>query len=493
MSDTDLPDDIGAEIVEPDAAALIETFRAIGYNLPSAVADIIDNSISAHAGNVWINFNWAASHSSVIIRDDGNGMTKDELVEALRPGTNNPLSDRNSTDLGRFGLGLKTASFSQCRRLTVISKNKTAQDINYRAWDLNYVEKKKKWQIIKYLSDPRLPDILNDQQSGTIVSWELLDRIVFDQDKQIITQKKFWEAVREVEQHLSMVFHRFIEKKKLIIWLNGLALGSWNPFMTDEPATQSFPAESYDKGRILITGFVLPHVTKINAEKWNTAAGSYGWTAQQGFYIYRKDRILLAGDWLGLFKKDEHTRLARIMVEIDSDLDFSWQIDIRKSRAIPPKMFQDVLKRYGAEVRKHAIDVFRHRGKQKQRKTGRSNFEFAWITYEENGREYFKINRNHPLVRILFDTSETVNSEVERLLRLLEVTLPVPAIVLNESQHNDKPSDAGIPVSDNEIFTLMKAAYKKLIADGISRQKAIEELFFIDPFSNYPHLVEQLK
>ncbi|WP_214072638.1 ATP-binding protein [Mucilaginibacter sp. dw_454] len=491
MSDTELPDGIGAEIVAPKPAALIETFRAIGYNLPSAIADIIDNSISADSKNVWVNFNWAADNSSVMVRDDGNGMTKDELVEALRPGTDNPLSDRDSGDLGRFGLGLKTASFSQCRRLTVISKSKITQEVNYRAWDLNYVEKHDQWQIIKYLSDPGLLEILSPYAGGTIIHWQLLDRIVYDQNKQVITQKKFWESVREVEQHLSMVFHRFIEKGKLTLLLNGNTVAAWNPFLTTEQATQSFPTETYDNGRISLTGFVLPHVSKIDTEKWNEAAGSMGWTAQQGFYIYRKDRILLAGDWLGLFKKDDFTRLARIMVEIDSSLDFSWQLDIRKSRAIPPKMFQDILKRYGAEIRKLAIDVYRHRGKQKQRKINHSHFEFVWVTVEEGGREYFRINRKHPSYRIVKEQLGAEAKDFVKFARLLEMTLPVPAIVFNENQYADQPVPA-LSAGDALVLDMMRSVYKRLLKDGLTPEKAVEELYFIEPFSNYPHLVEQL-
>ncbi|HWZ15430.1 MAG TPA: ATP-binding protein [Mucilaginibacter sp.] len=491
MSDKLLPADVGAEIVAPRPAALIETFRAIGYSLPSAIADIIDNSISADAKTVQVNFNWAESNSSVTIIDDGKGMNEKELIEALRPGTTNPLADRNANDLGRFGLGLKTASFSQCRRLTVISKSRDSGEITYRAWDLDYVEQNDQWQIIRYLSDPHLPELLDDFASGTIISWEIMDRVIYDQNKQLISGKKFWEAVREVEKHLSMVFHRFIEQRKLMVFLNGNKLNPWNPFLTGEPATQSFPTETYDNGKISLTGFVLPHASKIDTDKWNEAAGSMGWTAQQGFYIYRKDRILLAGDWLGLFKKDDFTRLARIMVEIDSSLDFSWQIDIRKSRAVPPKMFQDILKRYGAEIRKLAIDVYRHRGKQKQRKKDHSHFEFAWVTVEEGGREYFRINRKHPSFRIVKEQLGKESREFEKLITLLEMTLPLPSIVFNESQYADQPAPA-LNADSDLMLDMMKSVYKRLLKDGLTHAKAVEELFFIEPFSNYPHLVEQL-
>ncbi|OQP61903.1 hypothetical protein A3860_29855 [Niastella vici] len=480
------------ETVEPRPASLIETFRAIGYNLASALADIVDNSISAECKYVHINFFWKKEDTYITILDDGKGMSEEELVEALRPGTHNPLGDRKSEDLGRFGLGLKTASFSQCRVLSIISKNAGNPKVHLRAWHLDYVEHYNIWEIIEYISMPELKDLLKNKSKGTLVVWENLDRIIYDQNGHLITQRKFLEAVREIEHHLSMVFHRFLESGKIKLFINEQPVSAWDPFLRKERATQSFPTETFMQGKICITGYVLPHPSKTTAEVWNAAAGTEGWNASQGFYIYRKDRMLLAGDWLGLLKKQEFTRLARIMIDIDAELDFAWQLDIRKSRAIPPKMFQDDLKRYALEITKSAIDVYKHRGKQKQRKAGRSHFEFAWMTVEENGREYYRVNRNHPLVRSMAEKMGTKKSDLEKLLKLLEITLPVPAIVLSESQHADKPAESGTPSNDSEVAELMKATYKQLLQDKHTRSKALEELYFIDPFSNYPHLIESL-
>jgi len=492
MSNEIIGDELTAEEIEPRPAALIETLRAIGYSLASAVADIIDNSISAGARNVWVDFNWKEKDSNVSFLDDGGGMSLPEIKEALRPGSQGPMMARGEKDLGRFGLGLKTASFSQGRRLTVISKAKGSSIIEHRGWDLDLVERKKAWFTNHYLSDPEILAPLSSMANGTIILWQLLDRMVLDQNDQVISHRKFLELIREVEGHLSMVFHRFIEKNKLTIWLNQTPIKAWNPFFPDLTGNQSFPCEGYNQGQVSLTGYVLPHATKMSAEKWKEAGGIRGWTAQQGFYIYRKDRILLAGDWLGLFRKDEHTKLARIMVEIDSSLDFSWQIDIRKSRAIPPKMFQDKLKRYGEEVRSRAIEVFRHRGKQRQRNAGQSSYELGWIAYEQDNREYFKVNRKHPLVRLLLDNPVLIKADIEKMLKMLEMTLPIPAIVLSESQRGDSPSSGGLPVRDDEVLAMMKLSYQKIKSDGLSHENALNELLFIEPFSNYPHLIEQL-
>jgi hypothetical protein len=482
----------GAETVEPYPASLIESFRAIGYTLSSALADIIDNSISAGSRNVWVTFQWKRKDSCILIHDDGCGMTKDQLVEALRPGTHNPLADRRPDDLGRFGLGLKTASFSQCRIMTVLTKTSDKPEINVRAWNLDYVEAYKIWQILDYLSNEEFRTLLKDQNSGAIVIWEHLDKIVFDQDGHIISESKFFETIREVEQHLGMVFHRFIETGRLKLKINGQAVVPWDPFLKSEKAAQSFPAEYFAGRKVKVIGYVLPHASKIDAETASRGAGINGWNAQQGFYIYRKDRLLVAGDWLQMFPKKEYMRLARIMIEIDASLDFSWQLDIRKSRAIPPKMLRTELKQYASEIIKLATEVFSHRGRQKLRKADRPEFEFAWVTYEKDGREYYRINRSHPLVRTVLEQGKSSKKEIEQLLKLLEITLPIPAIVLNESRYSDQAGEEKPPVKDTDVLEMMKTVYHRLLNEGYSKKRAREELFYIDPFSDFPHLVESL-
>jgi len=184
--------------------------------------------------------------------------------------------------------------------------------------------------------------------------------------------------------------------------------------------------------------------------------------------------------------------LARIMIEIDTGLDFSWQLDIRKSRAIPPKMLRAELKQYANEVIKIATEVFSHRGKLKLRKSGRTEFEFAWITYQEEDREYYRINRKHPLVRAVLDHAKSSKKEIEQLLKLLEITLPIPAIVLNESKYSDQGGEKKMPAKDDEVLEMMKLIYNRLLNEGYTRKKAREELLYIDPFIDYPHLAESL-
>jgi Histidine kinase-, DNA gyrase B-, and HSP90-like ATPase len=321
----------------PEASSMIETFRAIGYSIEAAVADIIDNSISVDAKNVWVNFEWKGSQTWLAIKDDGYGMNNDGLIQAMRPGSRNPLADRSTKDLGRFGLGLKTASFSQCRKLSVISRKENEEPV-FWTWDLDFVNQTGRWDLLNYLPDQEKFEVeITELKSGTIVIWNDIDRVVKNfQPDDYNALDKFLKIMEQVKKHLAMVFHRYIETGKIKIYFQDRIVEAWNPFLTGETATQGFPSEPLHNGKASIKGFVLPHKSKITGEVFKDAEGPKGWNEQQGFYIYRNERLLLAGDWLGMFRKEEHYKLARIQIDLPNNLDAEWQIDIKKSVARPP-------------------------------------------------------------------------------------------------------------------------------------------------------------
>ncbi len=193
----------------PEAASMIETFRAIGYNLETAVADILDNSITAGAKNIYIERIWDGGKTIITIKDDGLGMNSEDIVEAMRPGAQNPLDSRGINDLGRFGLGMKTASFSQCRKLTVISK-KAGYHSAYWTWDLDYVAVTHKWELIRWAPD-KFITALDEQASGTLIIWTDLDRVIPPSTSadDIVAKQKFSDAWARVKSHIAMTFHRF--------------------------------------------------------------------------------------------------------------------------------------------------------------------------------------------------------------------------------------------------------------------------------------------
>ena len=475
---------------EPEASSMIETFRAIGYNIETAIADIIDNSISANAKNIWISFDWKGAETCLSIKDDGVGMNNEELIQAMRPGSKNPLEDRSAKDLGRFGLGLKTASFSQARKLTVISKK-----INYKTvfwtWDLDYVNLTGKWNLIDLMPDGFSTNDLDDLQCGTLVIWNEIDRVVkhFKQNDNNALDK-FLIIMEQVKKHLAMVFHRFIEKSKIKIFFQGNEVKPWNPFLNDEQATQSFPEEPIHNGRVILKGYVLPHKSKINEEKYKEAEGTKGWNEHQGFYIYRNERLLLAGDWLGMFRKEEHYKLTRIQIDLPNSLDDDWQIDIKKSVARPPLLFRDQIKNYALKVRGQAVEVYRHKGKTIQRLPGQQ-FVPLWIDHKRADKWYYKINREHPLLeKIKLQSKSEPDKAIEMLLRFIEETIPTKSIFIKESE---EPEAQGKPFEGKDqdvIRNTMQMMFDNLVKSGKKPEEAKSIIINIEPFNLFTHFIE---
>lgn len=200
------------ELLEPNPASIIESLRSIGYTMETAIADLIDNSITANAKTINIDSPFEGANTKIFILDDGDGMSEEKLVEAMRLGSSSASQKRSPRDLGRFGLGLKTATFSQCKRLTVVTKHKG--NIAARCWDLDRIIKTNKWCLLKYAEDEYLKR-LQDMKSGTLIVWEKLDRIISEKDSK--AENNFNNKKNILRRHLSLTFHRFIENGKLTI------------------------------------------------------------------------------------------------------------------------------------------------------------------------------------------------------------------------------------------------------------------------------------
>lgn len=476
----------------PEASSMIETFRAIGYNIESAIADIIDNSVSALAKNIWINFEWKGAGTWLSIKDDGIGMNEEELIQAMRPGSRNPLDDRSVKDLGRFGLGLKTASFSQCRKLSVISKRENSKPV-FWTWDLDFVKQSGKWELIKYLPQGNFENEINSVKSGTVVVWNDLDRLVKDLQKE--DEKaldKFLEIMKQVKKHLAMVFHRFIENGRIKIFFQDRQVDAWNPFLLNKSATQGFPEEPLYNGNVIVKGYVLPHKSKISEDEFKEAEGPKGWNEQQGFYIYRNERLLVAGDWLGMFRKEEHYKLARIEINLPNNLDSEWQIDIKKSVARPPIGLRDQLKAYAGKVRSQAVEVYRHKGKNVKPYSGQK-FVPLWIDHKRGDKWFYKINREHPLIeKIRREAEDKPDKAIELLLRFIEETIPVKSIYIREAE---EPEAQGRPfegIKHDDIWTLMKNIFDSLIKQGKTKEQAKGVIVNLDPFNHYPEYIANL-
>lgn len=477
----------------PEASSMIETFRAIGYSIEAAVADIIDNSISATAKNIWINFEWKGSETWLSVKDDGHGMDNEELIQAMKPGSRNPLDDRTSKDLGRFGLGLKTASFSQCRKLSVISIKEQTEPV-FWTWDLDFVNETRAWNLIKYLPDAeKFNEEIRTVKSGTVVIWNDIDRLVknlkMDDDKAL---DKFLQIMEQIKKHLAMVFHRFIETGKIKIHFQDRTVEAWNPFLINQQATQGFPEEPLQNGRVICKGFVLPHKSKITDDVYKDAEGPKGWNEQQGFYIYRNERLLLAGDWLAMFRKEEHYKLARIQIDLPNSLDAEWQIDIKKSVARPPMALRDQLRAYAGKVRSQAVEVYRHKGRTVRQLPGQS-FVPLWVEHKRGEKWFYKINRDHPLLNEIRKQAQVDSDKaISKLIRFIEETIPTKSIYIKESEKSEALGKPFEGVNHDEIRKLMKLIYETLTSQGKNEQEAKSHILNLEPFNHYPEYIDNL-
>ena len=478
----------------PEASSMIETFRAIGYSLEAAVADIIDNSISASAKNIYVNFDWKGEDTWISVKDDGVGMSNDELVQAMRPGSKNPLDDRGSKDLGRFGLGLKTASFSQCRKLSVISKKEGYNSV-FWTWDLDFVNQTGNWNLIKYLPDEeKFIREIGELKSGSIVIWNDIDRLVKNfQKNDSLAFEKFLQIMLQVKKHLAMVFHRFIEGARIKIHFQDRLVEPWNPFLPTETATQGFPDEPLCNGKVIVKGYVLPHKSKITEDKFRDAEGPKGWNAQQGFYIYRNERMLLAGDWLGMFRQEEHYKLARLEISLPNSLDAEWQIDIKKSIARPPLILRDQLKAYASKVRAQAVEAYRHRGKNLKPYPGQK-FIPLWLDHKRGDKWFYKINRDHPLIeKIKLQAKDNSDKAIETLIKFIEETIPVKSIYIKEAEESEAQGKPFEGIKHDEVWTLMKNIFDSLVDQGKTNEEAKSVIINLDPFNLYPEYISNLE
>ena len=189
------------------ASMLIESMRDLGYSLETALADIVDNSIAADADTVQILSDPSQSEPRIAILDDGRGMTEAELMDAMRAGSRNPLEDRKGHDLGRFGLGLKTASFSQCRRLTVVTRRDGVTSA--AIWDLDHVARSDEWEVLIPNTADGIPWSNQLGDEGTLVLWESLDRLHGGLSGSRMSEA-LGRRLSEAATHLELVFHRFL-------------------------------------------------------------------------------------------------------------------------------------------------------------------------------------------------------------------------------------------------------------------------------------------
>lgn len=495
---------MGSRNAPPQAGSMLESLRGLGYTPATALADLIDNSISANSTNVSVHFEWAGPESSVRIIDDGDGMDDGNLFAAMRLGTRDPRVERLASDLGRFGFGLKTASFSQARRLTVASRRNGGTIVCLR-WDLDLIgrEPDAEWPLFEgpMPGSEEMLAPLDRMPQGTIVLWEKLDRLVTDG----FAAKDMIELTDRVEAHLGMTFHRLLEgpQPRLRLALNGKSVKAWDPFLVGHPgkALESSEYRILHTTGVTVQCHVLPHRDMLKPTEQDVAAGPGGWTQQEGFYVYRNKRLLLAGGWLGLgdggkpWPRDEAHRLARIRLDIPNSADAEWKINVLKSTASPPVRLRPQLHRLASEARDTAKRVFAHRGHIAPVSGSRLNaVAETWQVRRSAQGTSYRIARDHDLVASILNRAGSLKPDILALLRLIEETVPVQRIWLDTSEDKETPRTGFAGATDSEVMETLSSMFEALVKyRGLSLTEARERLGRTPPFDRHLDLVAALE
>jgi Histidine kinase-, DNA gyrase B-, and HSP90-like ATPase len=372
--------------ITPSAARLTESLRDIGYDFPAAVADIVDNSVMAGASHIDVSIEFAGEDSFVVISDDGDGMTGNGLVEALRYGSRRSYG---RSDLGRYGLGLKTASLSQCRSVTVVTCRRSAPgNVHIRMLDLDLIAEWDEWLVVEPLLEPVLQRSVERLASepGTVVIWRKLDRVLPEKRPDGGWARRRLDAMAaKTAEHLGVVFHRYLEGAEgcgLVITVNEHKVKPWNPFAPSEATTSELPLQRFEmsvgevSGSVTLRRFVLPARDEFSSlEEFERYSGPLNWNRQQGIYVYRVGRLVQWGGWNGIRGIDEHTKLARAALEFDTDLDSVFNINVAKIRVTLPPQIRQMLDRPINELCAYADDRYRkasrHAGEERpQARTG---------------------------------------------------------------------------------------------------------------------------
>ncbi len=482
----------------PSPSALVESLRDIGYSVDTAIADVIDNSITAESKRIDVRFSWNSGDPWVAILDDGSGMDETELIAAMRFGSMSPLEVRSSSDLGRFGLGLKTSSFSQCRCLTVLSKKDGA--VNCCQWDLDEIlnSSKNQW-LLRLISGsdiakkPILKTLKTEYfdgiESGTMVLWQRIDRL----DTGIIKKNKeakFNGVLNAARCHLELVFHRFLSpdsgKSKTQIYFNKSSLDAFDPFNSGRATL--LPDENFrcEGETIHVQPYVLPRHNKVKSQaEWKKYAGQLGYLHEQGFYVYRNRRLIIKGTWFRLMPKAELTKLLRVKVDIPNSLDHLWKIDVKKSHAFPPYGIRSELDRIIGKIEISGKRVYKEEG----RRLTSAVKEPAWNRIATDNQVIYDINKEHPLLIKFRNYLDVPQQELfSDVLSTLESSFPRAAYFHDVA---GKPEQVESPEFEKEQLAALLDLFLGENTKVVSMHK-LNELLQMDPFASNRGMTESI-
>jgi len=466
----------GSELtLRPSAARLLESMRDIGYSFESALADIVDNCISAAATEIRILNDLDPDGSPFLaILDNGRGMRPAELTAAMRHGSRSPREIREAGDLGRFGLGMKTASFSQCRRLTVASRVDGVWAA--RRWDLDRVMETDDW-LLQCLGDAEiaaLPMIDQMAGDGTLVLWQKLDRLDTVGSRPEHAYAALNEMFATAQRHLALTFHRFIAPEPrdgvspVRMTVNGAPVDALDPFARlGEPQSEAHEVEilSHGGSDVVVQAFTLPHQKRLTLTQLAELELGESLVQKQGLYVYRARRLIAGGTWLGLARKAELTKLLRVRVDVPTSLDAQWSIDVRKSRVRTPSVIRERLRPLIRRMTEAAKRPYTYRGTRDAAPAGLP----MWARIEERGAVRYEVRREHPLVEALQKAAGT-RASIEPLLIAIEATLPLDTLFADVAGSPETVRQQDMDASELEQLL---AAFVEAMAPGQDTLSAV--------------------
>lgn len=474
---------IKSEDASPNPEYLIKSIAEQGYSLETSLADLMDNSISAEADKIEVLIDTDSEPFKLFLADNGQGMTEEELSKNMQFPSNSPEDSRSNSDLGRFGLGMKTASFSQTRRFTVLSKKKGENKYHGRTWDVDFL-KANGWKII-IISDEEVAKLMyqynqlskeflkrfDDYDPNTIVIWEGLykfESYLKEGNRKDALKREITEVTSD---YLALAFHRFMEKNinPLKIRINNTIVSPFNPFPEEEKDFRQIEPKqsSFRSDVIKIEGFVLPsRAIKESTKgltKWTTR--HRGLMDMEGLYIYRANRIILFGGWNGIVKKAPRLQLARLRVEVGNSVDHLLHLNVAKSQIVVPHELRNAFEDYIHELKIEAEREYYNRGIRKfSGIKSQNNIQLFERSYSSKG-SILEVNNNFPLVKNLQESlNKKQNSQLNLLLRMINTRV-------NNIRHvHEEKEFLGIEEKDGISVEELHNNILELLSNGITNE-----------------------
>ena len=473
----------------PKPSALLFAIRSVGYSFETAVADIIDNSIAANASRIDI-YSEPSGEPYFAFLDDGTGMTDRELENALLLGSDRTGRSDSGRELGRYGLGLKSASLSQCRKLSVATKQ--GKEIRAMVFSLDEIEKQGDWVTLS-LSQKETESIpefrrLSALKSGTLVVWQNFDKL---RRNSSTFETSFRALVEAAKRHVEYVFHRFWGR--IAIRFNEEPVEKRDPFLLDSVGLQQEGRTLHvaiDGHDISITPFSLPYANALTAEQRKLLGNPKSIYDEQGLYLYRNERLIAWGSWFRTEVRSEMNKLARVRVDIPAALDDVWMLDVKKSSATIPD-------RIRAKI-KIAVNDSTYRSNRAVRKPSEKEELSEHNVWERTavGKDSvcYSINRNNPLYREL-----TGKLDAETLPLFNEFVGQVEEYLPKTDLHIDQAQDKKIEVGNRKVGSVSErisrlAAKLADIPDGRDRESVLSRYLAFEAWRDLaPFKVEILK